>query len=86
MSIMTISSIASPLHPMLADPQRRLAVIALAILFAVTGGVYYRVHNGPNSMATTVMGGICHFAFNYGMPLSSRSKKILSLIWNTRRR
>jgi PHS family inorganic phosphate transporter-like MFS transporter len=41
--------------------------ISLAILFGITGGVYYAVHHGPHAVATTVMVGICHFAFNFGM-------------------
>jgi MFS transporter, PHS family, inorganic phosphate transporter len=40
--------------------------ISLTVLFGVTGGVYYAVHHGQHALATAVMVGICHFAFNFG--------------------
>lgn len=55
-------------------PRRQFLVISflcLAILFSITGGVYYAVHHGPHAPATAVMVGICHFAFNFGTLRSS---------------
>lgn len=54
-------------------PRRRFLTLSfgsLAVLFGLTGGVYYAAHNGPHAAATAVMVGICHFAFNFGMPPS----------------
>lgn len=40
--------------------------ILLTILFSITGGIYYAVHHGPYALATVVLVGFCHFAFNFG--------------------
>lgn len=52
--------------------------VSLAVLFGTTGGVYYGVHHGPHAVATAVMVGICHFAFNFGTSLSSTCSKLHS--------
>lgn len=54
-------------------PRRRFLTLSfgsLAVLFSLTGGVYYAVHNGPHAVITVVMVGVCHFAFNFGILLS----------------
>lgn len=40
--------------------------IALALLFMVTGGVFYGVNHTSASPATILFVGICHFMFNFG--------------------
>ncbi|TLS27638.1 hypothetical protein PpBr36_05216, partial [Pyricularia pennisetigena] len=40
--------------------------LALALLFLVTGGVYFNVKETPSAYGTVVMVAICHFAFNFG--------------------
>jgi PHS family inorganic phosphate transporter-like MFS transporter len=39
----------------------------LAVLFVITGGVYYGVNHTPASPATIVFVALCHFMFNFGM-------------------
>ncbi|EJT81335.1 hypothetical protein GGTG_01318 [Gaeumannomyces tritici R3-111a-1] len=38
----------------------------LAVLFLITGGVYYAVSHTPAAPANVVMVALCHFAFNFG--------------------
>lgn len=40
--------------------------VILAILFVITGGVYYGVHRGNAAATTVVFVAICHFMFNFG--------------------
>ncbi|KAM3508462.1 hypothetical protein MY10362_001193 [Beauveria mimosiformis] len=40
--------------------------IILAVLFMITGGVYYGVHRDNAAAATVVCVAICHFMFNFG--------------------
>ncbi|OAA79985.1 phosphate transporter [Akanthomyces lecanii RCEF 1005] len=40
--------------------------VILAVLFMVTGGVYYSVHRDSAAAATVVCVAICHFLFNFG--------------------
>ncbi len=39
--------------------------LLLAVLFLITGGVYYGVNHTPGAPATVVLVAICHFAFNF---------------------
>ncbi|KAH6610911.1 hypothetical protein Trco_000931 [Trichoderma cornu-damae] len=43
-----------------------ISFFVLAILFIITGGVYYGVHQKPAAPATVVFVAICHFMFNMG--------------------
>ncbi|KAL5089404.1 hypothetical protein Trisim1_005684 [Trichoderma cf. simile WF8] len=50
-------------------PRRRWLTVSffvLAILFIITGGVYYGVHQEAAAPATVVFVAICHFMFNMG--------------------
>ncbi|EHK16425.1 uncharacterized protein TRIVIDRAFT_40830 [Trichoderma virens Gv29-8] len=50
-------------------PRKRWLTISffvLAILFIITGGVYYGVHQESAAPATVVFVAICHFMFNLG--------------------
>ncbi|TQV95934.1 phosphate transporter [Cordyceps javanica] len=40
--------------------------IILAVVFIITGGVYYSVHRDNAAAATVVCVAICHFLFNFG--------------------
>ncbi|ATY62210.1 phosphate transporter [Cordyceps militaris CM01] len=40
--------------------------IILAVVFMITGGVYYSVHRDYAAAATVVCVAICHFLFNFG--------------------
>lgn len=55
--------------------------LLLALMFLVTGGVYYGVNHRPGAPATVVLVAICHFLFNFGQPwltLTSPSPIIVS--------
>jgi MFS transporter, PHS family, inorganic phosphate transporter len=50
-------------------PRRRWLTVSffvLAVLFVITGCVYYRVNRTPAAPATIVFVGLCHFMFNFG--------------------
>lgn len=47
--------------------------LTLAVLFIITGGVYYGVHHTSGAPATVILVAICHFMFNFGMPTFSPS-------------
>ena len=43
-----------------------VSFITLALLFVITGCVYYGVNRRPAAPATVVLVAICHFMFNFG--------------------
>lgn len=45
--------------------------LLLAVMFLVTGGVYYGVNHKSGGPATIVLVALCHFLFNFGKPASS---------------
>jgi PHS family inorganic phosphate transporter-like MFS transporter len=40
--------------------------LVLTVVFMITGGVYYAVHESPGAPATVVFVALCHFMFNFG--------------------
>ncbi len=40
--------------------------LLLAVLFVITGGVYYGVNHQSGASATVVLVAVCHFVFNFG--------------------
>ncbi len=51
-------------------PRRRWLTVSffvLAIVFVITGGVYYAVNRTPGAPATIVFVALSHFLFNFGM-------------------
>jgi PHS family inorganic phosphate transporter-like MFS transporter len=43
-----------------------VSFFVLAVLFIITGGIYYGVHQDAAAPATVVFVAICHFMFNMG--------------------
>lgn len=43
-----------------------ISFLVLALLFVITGCVYYGVNRRPAAPATVVLVAICHFMFNFG--------------------
>lgn len=43
-----------------------VSFLLLAVLFVITGGVYYGVAHKEGAPATVVLVAICHFFFNFG--------------------
>ena len=72
-SIASIAGSACAIFAVNRFPRREwmtTSFLLLAVLFVITGGVYYGVSHGPGAPATVVLVAICHFAFNFGTLLS----------------
>lgn len=48
-----------------------VSFFVLAVLFVITGCVYYGVHRTEGAPATIVLVALCHFMFNFGESHSS---------------
>lgn len=52
-----------------------VSFLLLAVLFVITGGVYYGVAHNEGAPATVVLVAICHFFFNFGQLSLNRFSK-----------